>query len=134
MNPKKLHIIILLITLLGTLLAGCGAAGEVQVSKEDNGGMVEINTGMVLVVSLESNPTTGYSWFVESVDEAILAQKGEVEFDDSGRENLVGAPGVEIYRFEATEAGESSLILVYQRPWEEDVEPLETFTLQVIVK
>ena len=69
-----------------------------------------------------------------SVDEAILAQKGEVEFDDSGRENLVGAPGVEIYRFEATEAGETSLILVYQRPWEEDVEPLETFTIQVVVK
>lgn len=134
MNARTLHIL-LLITLVGALLVGCGTKGEVQVGVEDNGGTVEIDVGEVLIISLESNPTTGYSWHVESVDAGVLAQKGEAEFDDSDSEDLVGAPGVEIYRFEARKPGETSLTLLYYRSWEKDVPPLplETFGIQVIV-
>jgi predicted secreted protein len=41
---------------------------------------------------------------------------------------------VEVFRFEAVEAGETLIELVYHRPWEEGVEPLETFSIQVIVR
>ena len=37
-------------------------------------------------------------------------------------------------RFEAVEAGQMDLRLVYHRPWETGVEPLETFTVQVTVQ
>ena len=46
---------------------------------------------------------------------------------------MVGVGGTEIFRFEAS-TGETSLSLVYHLPWEKDVEPLETFTVQVVVR
>jgi inhibitor of cysteine peptidase len=102
---------------------------------EDNGSQVELNTGQVLEVTLESNPTTGYSWEVTEVDEAVLTQIGEVEFQEAPAEGepLVGGGGTETLRF-ASATGETTLTLVYHRPWEKDVEPLETFTVQVVVR
>jgi inhibitor of cysteine peptidase len=61
---------------------------------------------------------------------------GEAEFkqSDTGEPLLVGAGGWEIFRFKAISTGQTSLQLVYHRPWEEGVEPLNTFTLQVVAR
>jgi inhibitor of cysteine peptidase len=54
-----------------------------------------------------------------------------VEFEP--KSDLVGAPGVETLRFQAVDSGETTLQLVYHRPWEAGVAPLETFAALVIV-
>ena len=61
---------------------------------------------------------------------------GEAEFkpSETGEPPLVGAGGWEIFRFKAISAGQMILQLVYHRPWEEGVEPLETFSLWVVVR
>ena len=96
----------------------------------------ELEQGQILVVTLKSNPTTGYGWEVAENQESILEQMGEAEFKQSetGEPPLVGAGGWEIFRFKAISAGEMTLQLVYHRPWEEGVEPLKTFSLQVVVR
>ena len=48
--------------------------------------------------------------------------------------NVVGAGGREVLRFEAQQPGTTTLELVYHRPWEKDVEPLERFTVEVVVE
>ena len=108
---------------------------DVVLGAEDNGSQVELSSGQVLEVTLESNPPTGYSWQVSEVDDAVLTQLGEPEFQQAPTEGepLVGAGGAETFRFAAT-TGETTLTLVYHRPWEEGVEPLETFTVQVVVR
>ena len=65
----------------------------------------------------------------------LLTQLGEVEFRQAPAEGkpVTGAGGTETFRFAAA-TGETTLTLVYHRPWEEDVEPLETFTVQVVVR
>jgi predicted secreted protein len=35
---------------------------------------------------------------------------------------------------EAVNVGKATLNLVYHRPWEKDVEPLNTYSLQVVVR
>ena len=109
---------------------------EVNVDEEDDGSQVELEQDQILVVTLESNPTTGYLWEVAETQESILEQMGEAEFKQSetGGPPLVGAGGWEIFRFKAISAGEMTLQLVYHRPWEEGVEPLKTFSLQVVVR
>jgi len=109
---------------------------EVNVNEEDDGSQVELEQGQVLVVTLESNPTTGYGWEVVETQESILQQMGEAEFKQSqtGEPPLVGAGGWEIFRFKTISAGKMTLQLVYRRSWEEGVEPLKTFTLQVVVR
>jgi inhibitor of cysteine peptidase len=131
--------------IVAVLTAGCGPAKdvnfgadvvradvkEINVAAKDNGGRVDLALGQVLVVTLASNPTTGYSWQVVDAEGSILRQMGEAEFVPQS--DLMGAPGVETLRFEPTGAGQTTLQLVYHRPWEKDVEPLETFSLQVTV-
>ena len=103
--------------------------GEIRLSVADDGRQVELKEGQTLVVSLESNPSTGYRWEVDEVDETILQQTGKTEFKSES--HLIGAPAQQIMRFEAVAAGRTSLRLVYRRPWEKTIEPVKVFSLQV---
>lgn len=108
---------------------------EVNVDENDDGSQIELEQGQVLVVTLESNPTTGYRWEVAEIQESILEQMGEAEFkaSETGEPPLVGAGGWEIFRFKAISAGQTTLKLGYHRPWEEGVEPINTFSIEVVV-
>jgi predicted secreted protein len=107
---------------------------EINVNIEDEGGQVELEQGQILVVTLDSNPTTGYSWEQAENQEPILEQMGQPEFKQSltGGRPVAGAGGWEIFRFKAVSSGQMNLELVYHRSWE-DVEPLKTFSIQVSV-
>ncbi len=133
--PKKTLLPLFLFSLLtGLLLAGC-QAGEIKAGLTENGDTIELQTGQVLVISLDSNPTTGYSWTVIHVDPAILAQQGEPEYQQTpSQETLVGAGGTETYRFKAVGTGQTILTLGYWRSFEPDVAPINTYTLQVNIQ
>ena len=109
-------------------------AESVEVNEDNNGGQFELERGQILVVTLESNPSTGYKWELAEQYKSILLQLGEVEFKspDTGDPPTVGAGGWEIFRFRAVSAGQMPLLLFYHRSWE-DAEPLNTFSIQVTV-
>jgi len=119
---------------------------EVHVGARDDGGHVQLSQGQILVISLESNPSTGYTWEVEQTGvrmegQRILQQVGESEFgpqsdalgtaSNQRAPHLLGAPGTQVLRFEPVEAGQTTLRLIYHRPWEQDIGPAETYSLQV---
>ncbi len=133
---SKLSTLGLLLILSALLFSGCGLAKEVKLDAAANGRQVELQKGQTLVITLESNPTTGYRWEVVELEESILRQMGEPEFkvSDSREPPPPGTGGWETWRFEAVKAGQTALELVYHRAWEEGVEPLETFSLQVVVR
>lgn len=107
--------------------------GKVQLTAADNGSTVELKSDQVMSITLDANPTTGYTWeVVEPLDEQIMRQVGEIEFIPES--DAIGAGGVQIIRFEIVNAGQTSLKLVYHRPWETDVEPLKTFFIQVVAQ
>ena len=114
------------------LAAGCGSSGEVKVDADDDGKSVDLKVGQVLVLSLESNPTTGYAWEPVDFEGGVLQQEGDWEFKPES--DAVGAGGVQTFRLKATEAGSMELKLLHHRPWEKDEEPLDTFSVQVTVK
>ena len=93
-----------------------------------------LEQGQVLVVTLESNPTTGYRWWVTQNQEAILEQIGQAEFKRpvEGEEPMVGTGGWEIFRFKAVGTGQVTLKMAYRKPWE-NVEPVNTFSIEVVV-
>ena len=118
------------------LLVNCrNSVGEVRLDDQNQGQQVEVKAGQFLVVSLISNPTTGYSWQVLENDETILVPQGEVSYQpDPKREGLVGSGGTEVFRFKADQSGTVNLTLIYHRPWEQDVEPLQVYTVEVVVQ
>jgi len=129
-KSKSLTVVLLLIVIIA---AGCGPTGEVRLDMADNGRQIETEVGQILAISLESNPTTGFGWELVELEDPILQLMGEAEFQPSESKEVVGAGGTETFRFKAVIAGQTILTLVYRRSWEEGVEPLETFRLNVIV-
>nr|QNO54842.1 hypothetical protein PAHOCELH_00003 [Methanosarcinales archaeon ANME-1 ERB7] len=96
----------------------------------DNNTTINVTKGRYLVITLEANPTTGYTWEVtEPLDDQVLRQVGDIAFVPESY--LIGASGVQIVTFEVVGAGQRTIKLVYHRPWETDVEPAETFTVNV---
>jgi len=113
------------------LFSGCGTHNP-QVTDADNGQQVTVKSGDVITVTLVSNPTTGYSWQVMEIDNAILIQDGDPEYKQSpGSQGLVGAGGTETFRFKVIVTGETNLSLGYMRPWE-SLPPTETFSIRVL--
>ncbi len=79
---------------------------------------VEVN--QEFVIPLVSNPTTGYSW-QESYDETMLELVEKTyELGVAAEQGVVGAGGTELFRFKVlVEMGQTEIILVYKRAWEE---------------
>ena len=110
------------------------APDEVQLTAADDGSTVKLKTGQIVTVTLEANPTTGYTWAVAepSDGQIVLRQVGELEFEPES--DLIGAGGVQIIKFEVVNPGQTVLTLVYHRPWETDVAPLKTFAVYVVAR
>jgi inhibitor of cysteine peptidase len=115
------------------LFAGCMSSdGGDTLDEDDNGSTQQVDAGDTLVVELEGNPTTGYTWYVASIDEAVLRQVGEADFDpDSDAE---GASGTVTLRFEAMNPGTSPLELVYRRGDESNDAATERWQITVEVE
>jgi inhibitor of cysteine peptidase len=94
-------------------LSGC--LGEVK-TYDDAGRTIEIGVGQQFVIALGSNPTTGYSW-QESYDETML-KLVEKTYEEEAEEDLVGAGGIEYFRFKALKEGGTTITLTYEQPWE----------------
>jgi predicted secreted protein len=102
---------------------------EITVNETHNGQSVVVTGDQVLVVDLEANPTTGYSWAVAAIDDAVLRQIGETNFEPYESERI-GSPGRQSLRFRATGEGDATLSLAYQRSWE-TTSPGRVFSIQV---
>ena len=101
---------------------------DIHIDEQDNDSQIGLEQGQVLVITLESHPTTGYRWELVETQDSILQQMGEVEYKPS--ESGVGSS--QIFRFEATSSGQMTLQMIYHKPWE-GVEPLKTYSVQVAV-
>lgn len=108
-----------------------GAPTTAMLTLSDDGSSVTIDLGDVLVISLEGNPTTGYTWEPQDLDETVLTLSGEPVYEPAS--DALGASGTLTFTFEPVAAGEVDLTLVYHRPWE-SVPPLDTFGVTVTVR
>ncbi len=100
---------------------------------------IEVEEGLEFSLVLESNPTTGYSWRLSEPLDGERLRLVENTFEAKGGshgegEEIVGAPGEEVWTFEALKAGEVEVKMEYVRPWEKDVKPEETKTFKVEIK
>ena len=126
---KKL-LIIDAVALLVAVLIICLLAGCVEVKTyTDSGQTIDIDVGQQFVIALGSNPTTGYGW-QESYDETML-ELVKKSYEEGAEEGVVGAGGVEYFRFKALERGETEITLTYKRPWEEDFLEQKVFTINI---
>jgi inhibitor of cysteine peptidase len=120
---------LLLLAVVATcLVAGC--TGKVE-TYTDPGQTVTIGVNQEFVIALGSNQTTGYSW-QESHDQTMLELVEKI-YKEEAKQGVVGAGGVEYFRFKAVKTGQTEITLVYKRPWEEPTpqDATKVFTINI---
>ncbi len=125
---KKFVILVTVAVITTCLLAGC--VGEVK-TYIDSGQTIDIGVNQEFVIAIGANPTTGYDWEV-SLDETML-EMGEKIYKpaEEAEHEIVGAGGVDYFRFKALKAGEAEITMVYKRSWEEEGIDQKVFTVNI---
>ncbi|BCD84090.1 peptidase inhibitor [Pseudomonas solani] len=131
MSPARLPRLLLPAALM--LLAACAHESTSLVVQKQSSCPIELDKGQLLVLTLPSNPTTGFRWVVKDAAPGVLRSLGPEVYDTPEEAGLVGGAGESTWRFNAAQSGEGRLLLVYQRPWEADVAPEQTFDCKVSV-
>jgi inhibitor of cysteine peptidase len=128
----------LALLLTASFAAGCG-------NKADGGGKGaeaadvktnesrEVSVGEEFTITLDSNPTTGYTWKMSTrPDESILGLTGD--YFEAPQTDMVGAPGKHNFRFKALKEGKTSMVFIYWRSFEPDAPPAQSHTVSVTVR
>ncbi|MFK3771971.1 protease inhibitor I42 family protein [Pseudomonas sp. NPDC089406] len=125
----------LLVPLSLALLAACAQQpkGPVELDAESEC-PTRLQVGQSMTLTLPSNPTTGYRWLVQNPAPNILRSLGPEVYSAPEEAGIVGSAGISTWRFQAKEAGEGHLVLVYQQPWAPEVRPVQTFDCAIRVK
>jgi inhibitor of cysteine peptidase len=96
---------------------------------------VTATVGSTITVSLCSNPTTGFQWGAQTqVSNAQVLKQESHKMVGPANTGMVGAPGSEVWTFQALQAGTSTVSFSYSRPWEGGEKGVETFKLNVTVQ
>ena len=89
--------------------------------------VIRVSVGGEFSVRLESNPTTGYAWVVETLPESVEFLGSEYEKLEGKLE--VGSPGIQAFRFRAQKAGEHQINFILKRQWERNA--IKSHTVKV---
>lgn len=122
-----------LLALTLPLLGACSVSGDDGSLRDDAHGTTQtVRHGEEIVVRLRGNPTTGYTWYIANVEEAVLRQVGDADFDPDS--DADGSGGIVTLRFEAVGRGATSLDLVYRREDEPDADASRRWQVTVVVE
>jgi inhibitor of cysteine peptidase len=100
---------------LALCLTGCDPK-TVYVTEAESGRTIVLSVGQELVITLASNPTTGYNWSHQSSSPNVLrvAEEKYVATEPV----LIGSGGEHRVVFSAAATGQTTLRFEYRRPWE----------------
>jgi inhibitor of cysteine peptidase len=93
---------------------------------------MKVRLGKEFTISLEANPTTGYTWDADY--DAHFLQLKEKKFKflaPQGPESVrpLGSPGKAVFTFIPIKTGQTAIKMLYRRPWEKAPAQEEAFTV-----
>jgi inhibitor of cysteine peptidase len=118
---------------LGLLAARAHPPAQNVTVEEQSECPIQLHVGQNLMLSLPSNPTTGYRWAIQDSAGGVLRSLGPEVYNSSDDGQLLGSGGHSTWRFEAFAAGTGRLRLTSQQPWEPEAEPAQTFDCPITV-
>ncbi|TLX54703.1 peptidase inhibitor I42 [Stutzerimonas nosocomialis] len=117
-----------------TLLAACSSTPPSSVSlKDDRSCPLNLHAGQTLIVSLPSNPTSGYRWNLQDAAPGQLKSLGPEVFSSPDKD-VIGGEGLSTWRFQVQGGGSGRLYLAYQQPWDAAAEPAGLFDCRIEVR
>lgn len=101
-------------------------------SDADKGATVQLKVGDVVELHLQSNPSTGFAWYVHPQSTHLLKIIGQSQTEST--EPGVGRPVIQIFKFQAVKTGDGVLLLHYVRSWEKPSADEQQFDLHVSIR
>lgn len=114
---------------------GCSTPKSTPEAKTAEGSLAcgstfEAKVGAMFSVSLNANPSTGYSWYQTEESKAVAAQEGEGRYKATSSDpNIVGGGGTLTMTFKVLKSG--TFTTEYRRVWEKDTPAVETCRITV---
>ncbi|MCR4880925.1 MAG: protease inhibitor I42 family protein [bacterium] len=127
---KKFLVLILMVF----CFAAAGFAKTYNV--KSNNDSIKLNKSDILVIELQENASTGFSWEMKSTDEnivKIIDKKTVYPKPKIGQPPLCGQSGTAIYKIKALNVGSAKIQGAYRRPWE-DRPPINDYNLNITVE
>lgn len=118
MRQSRLATIAIVAALAALVLtvSGC-SVGTTAKEYKDASVPIEVEKGSTFTIVLDSNPTTGFQWqFASAVDENVISLS-KTEYIKA-EPVTIGSGGEEKWTFSADGLGETTINLIYVRPWE----------------
>jgi inhibitor of cysteine peptidase len=125
---KNKYVLFGCVLLVLSLMTACQSRTPTY-TKADDDQSIDLVVGQEILVKLEGNPTTGYTWELDKEVNSGMEQVGEPDYGADS--NATGSGGMFKFRFKAVEAGEHTLQLKYWRTFEPDTPPIESFGLKI---
>jgi len=94
---------------------------------------ITLAQGQLLIVTLPSNPTTGYRWLLQNPAQSVLRSLGPEVYTNAEDAGIVGAAGQSVWRYRAQGPGQGHLLMVLQQPWAPEVKPVQSFDCDITV-
>jgi len=141
---KKIIPVICLLVTFAALLVGCMGSTNPETSTKppvvstppvkeftDSSKPIQVTVGEQFEISLESNPTTGYTWEKNEVYDKAMIELVKSEYRAS-RPQMAGSGGGQLYVFKALKAGDTQIKMTYKRSWETtDYDKTVIFTVTI---
>jgi predicted secreted protein len=127
----------IIVTLSGSCISrtpeSTTAPKEVQLTQDGGacGSGVGLNEGDTLVLVMDGNSSSGYTWEVGYYVPAVIKPEGEQAVQSGA--DLASASDTSTFRFVAVGEGQAELLMVYE-PLDEDLPDLGTCQVDVTVK
>lgn len=128
---KSISIFIMISAFIGGINS-LSAQNFINITKIDTNKTKYLDTNQVLVLTLPANPSTGYGWYVASIDSNVLVQSGDRENAQETANRKVGQPGNQVFRFVGVSAGSTKIKLEYKRQWEKNKFPAQGCSFAVV--
>ena len=105
----------------------------VMISEENIGETIRINLQQKLILSLKSNPSTGYKWYLlEQENSPLELVEPSIYKADKTDAKLIGSGGVDIFTFSGVSSGKTKLNLNYSRSTIKNSSD-KTFSVDIII-
>lgn len=105
---------------------------EIVIVQTDQGKIFEASQGDLILIRLAENPSTGYRWGVDVVDnQTVVLQTSDYLATEELR---AGSGGTRTFTFKAQSPGTVSIRLTLKRKWESEDATIDRFEVTIVVQ
>ena len=129
---RSMPIVLAAVLLIAACAAPGSGGGTTELTAADSGKAIEVANGESIVIRLDANSTTGYSWQqAPGLDESVVKLVSESYQQATASPDMVGVGGTDTWAYQAVGAGTTTIALAYQRA--SDPTAAQSFTVNVTV-